>query len=126
MTETTNYRLKKPATTDFYNVEDFNANADKIDAVLAGKAGLPILQTITLDDTAWTDGGMQTVEVAGVLPDETLQLISCAPAAASRAAWDSAGVQCVGQGDGTLLFSCLTVPEAAIEVLVTTQEVLAV
>ncbi|MEA4934802.1 MAG: hypothetical protein VB071_14655 [Lawsonibacter sp.] len=31
---TPNYDLKKPATTDFYNVEDQNANMDKLDAAL--------------------------------------------------------------------------------------------
>ena len=34
MTATTNYNLKKPAPEEFYNVEDFNANADTIDAEL--------------------------------------------------------------------------------------------
>ena len=38
MTETTNLRLKKPDSTDFYNVEDFNDNADIIDAAMSGKA----------------------------------------------------------------------------------------
>lgn len=34
---TENYNLKKPADTDFYNVQDFNNNADIIDSALAGK-----------------------------------------------------------------------------------------
>lgn len=38
MTETTNLRLKKPDSTDFYNVGDFNDNADIIDAAMSGKA----------------------------------------------------------------------------------------
>jgi len=29
---TTNYNLKKPLETDFYDIEDFNGNMDKIDA----------------------------------------------------------------------------------------------
>lgn len=33
-TYTSNYQLKKPAATDFYNIEDFNGNADIIDAKL--------------------------------------------------------------------------------------------
>lgn len=37
MQSTTNYGLNKPDITDFYNVEDFNENADKIDAALAIK-----------------------------------------------------------------------------------------
>lgn len=31
---TENYNLKKPADTDFYNVQDFNDNADIIDSAL--------------------------------------------------------------------------------------------
>lgn len=34
---TENYNLKKPADTDFYNVQDFNNNADIIDSALASK-----------------------------------------------------------------------------------------
>ena len=33
-TNTPNYNLKKPASTDFYNIADFNGNADIIDAQL--------------------------------------------------------------------------------------------
>lgn len=38
MNYTTNLNLKKPEGTDFYNVGDFNDNADIIDAALQGKA----------------------------------------------------------------------------------------
>lgn len=37
-TETTNLGLKKPDANDFYNVQDFNDNADLLDAAIAGKA----------------------------------------------------------------------------------------
>ena len=33
-TGTTNYGLKKPDAEDFYNVEDFNENFDKVDAAM--------------------------------------------------------------------------------------------
>ena len=36
MANTTYYNLKKPLGTDYYNVEDFNDNADAIDAALHG------------------------------------------------------------------------------------------
>ena len=36
-TRTTNYNLIKPDKTDFYNIEDFNGNADKVDAALGNK-----------------------------------------------------------------------------------------
>lgn len=34
---TTNYNLKKPADTDFYDIDDFNGNADIIDTALEAK-----------------------------------------------------------------------------------------
>ncbi|MCJ7834552.1 hypothetical protein MUB23_03975 [Cuneatibacter sp. NSJ-177] len=34
MKTTTNYSLKKPEPNDFYNIEDFNGNADELDRVL--------------------------------------------------------------------------------------------
>lgn len=37
MTQTPNYKLKKPAPEDFYNIADFNENADLLDAALAAK-----------------------------------------------------------------------------------------
>ena len=44
MTQTDYYNLKKTAASDYYNVSDFNDNADRIDAALhgleEGKAGL--------------------------------------------------------------------------------------
>lgn len=36
-TNTPNYNLKKPDEADFYDVQDFNENADKIDEALVGK-----------------------------------------------------------------------------------------
>ena len=38
-TETTNYGLKKPDASDFYNVDDFNGNFDKIDEALKNLEG---------------------------------------------------------------------------------------
>ena len=37
-TVTTNLGLKKPDANDFYNVQDFNNNADIVDEAIAGKA----------------------------------------------------------------------------------------
>lgn len=39
MTETEKYKLKKPSQDDFYNVDDFNENADIIDAALSANDG---------------------------------------------------------------------------------------
>lgn len=44
MNYTTNLGLKKPEQSDFYDVDDFNDNADKVDAAfqdLGGRAGQP-------------------------------------------------------------------------------------
>lgn len=45
-TYTTNYKLEKPAQTDIYNVDVFNANADKIDAALTDKAETTMLAPV--------------------------------------------------------------------------------
>lgn len=37
-TETTNYKLEKPTQDEFYDVEVFNRNADKLDAAIAEAA----------------------------------------------------------------------------------------
>lgn len=67
-TNTTNYNLKKPAQSDFYNVEDFNGNMDiidgalnnagvnKIDKVTNGTAGNMVVLT---DDGGVADGGLK-------------------------------------------------------------------
>ena len=35
MTETANLKLKKPDPTDFYDIDDFNSNADKLEAAIS-------------------------------------------------------------------------------------------
>lgn len=40
--ETSVYKLKKPSGEDFYNIEDFNGNADKIEAALIKKPDKPL------------------------------------------------------------------------------------
>ena len=52
METTTNYGLKKPAGSDYYNIEDFNYNADAIDTALEDK----------MDKTGGTFTGTTTVE----------------------------------------------------------------
>ena len=47
MTNTTNYNLKKPDYTDFVDVEDFNDNADAIDAQMKSNAdGISSLEIV--------------------------------------------------------------------------------
>ena len=38
MQETEKYKLKKPSTEDFFNIEDFNENTDKIEQALKENA----------------------------------------------------------------------------------------
>lgn len=45
-TYTPNYNLEKPAQTDIYNIDVFNANADKIDTALADKAEQTMLAPV--------------------------------------------------------------------------------
>lgn len=45
-TYTENYNLEKPAQTDIYNIDVFNANADKVDAALAEKAEATMLAPV--------------------------------------------------------------------------------
>lgn len=51
MNYTTNYNLKKPVGSDVINVEDFNDNADSIDAaILAEKEAVQTWVAETLGD----------------------------------------------------------------------------
>lgn len=65
-TYTTNYNLKKPEGTDFYNIADFNGNADILDAALktvADNAAFTALtKTLTAGSTSvtFTDSAITT------------------------------------------------------------------
>lgn len=86
---------------------------------------LPVGWSVTLTAAGWTGSGpyTQTVSVAGVRADEAGQLVQVAPASASREAWNAAGVQCTGQGAGTLAFEAREKPGTDISVYVILQEV---
>lgn len=79
---------------------------------------------VTLTVAGW-DGTAktQTVNVTGVLADETKQLILPMPTSASMSAYTEAGIMCTGQAAGKLTFTADTVPTAAIEVYVTISDV---
>ena len=84
---------------------------------------------VTLAADGWTFGsldgsatGLQQVSVAGIVADETQQLIMAAPKAASLAAYEERGVRLYAQGAGTLLFKYDSTPDAALDVLVSIQE----
>ncbi len=99
------------------------AAAEAIDEVAAG---LPLRRSATLTAAGWTGSAApysQTVAVAGVRADEAGQLVWPVPAAAGRALWVEAGVQCTAQGAGSLTFTAQAKPGAAIQLYVILQEV---
>ena len=88
--ETANYGLKKPGAEDFYNIEDFNWNADVIDAELAKRAELgedgkvPAAQLPAMDfDPAGSAAAVQTA-LSGHTGDNVRHLT-----AAGRTAWNA-------------------------------------
>ena len=88
--ETANYGLKKPSAEDFYNIEDFNWNADVIDAELAKRAELgedgrvPAAQLPAMDfDPAGSAAAVQ-MALSGHTGDNVRHLT-----AAERTAWNA-------------------------------------
>lgn len=80
----------------------------------------PKAHKVTLTAAGWDSSTkQQTVNCADVVASETAQQILPMPAAASMAAYNNAGIQCVAQAAGKLTFQCETVPTAAIDVYVT-------
>ena len=76
MEYTENLNLKKPGQDDFYNVEDFNENAEIIDSALAGKAELANVQRVirvSIPLSGWSSSApySQTVSVAGITESDT-------------------------------------------------------
>lgn len=67
-TNTTNYNLKKPAQSDFYNVEDFNGNMDIIDEAL-NNAGANKIDKVTNA----TAGNMAVLAADGDVADSGLK-----------------------------------------------------
>ena len=79
---------------------------------------------VTLTASGWDSSAKtQTATVSGVLADETKQLITPAPAAASQAAYYNAGIRCTGQAANSLTFTAETIPSTNLTVYVTVQEV---
>jgi hypothetical protein len=73
MEYTQNYNLKKPGQEDFYNVEDFNENADIIDQKLKEIEDKTQNINVTLD-TSWLGSAApysKSVTVTGILETDT-------------------------------------------------------
>lgn len=96
------------------------------DAIAEVAAGLPVRRSVTLTAAGWAGSAApytQTAAVAGVRADEAGQLVQVAPASASRGLWNAAGVQCTGQGAGSLAFTAAEKPGGNIQIFVILQEV---
>lgn len=65
MTETGNLHLKKPSQEDFYNVDDFNQNADLLDAKI-GDMATQLAQKVDINDVAQPNG-IATLNSSGKL-----------------------------------------------------------
>lgn len=97
--------------------------------VWEAKADKVRIVPVTLAADGWTFGssdgtptGMQSAAVTGVVADETQQLIMAAPRAASLVKYEDCGVRPYSQNHGAVVFKCETVPDAALDVLVSIQE----
>lgn len=87
------------------------------------EAVAPAVWTVTLPAAGWAGSGpyFQAASVPGALADEEAQLVQIAPASASRAAYREAGVECDGQGDGTLTFTAQKKPDGSLKIFVILQ-----
>lgn len=83
---------------------------------------LPVIYVVTLPAEGWEgeeEPFLQSVAVPGVLADETAQIIQIQPS--DRALWADCGLECTGQGAGTLAFSARDKPGEAVALLVSVQ-----
>ena len=89
---------------------------------LATKEDVPIAHELTLASTDWSSAE-QTVEVPGVLADEKKQLIVITPKAASRTAFETAGIRAISQAADALTFKYNNAPSSDIDVFATVIDV---
>lgn len=85
---------------------------------------VPTACKVKLTVAGWNSSAKtQSVTIDGVSADEASQLLLPMPTAASKSAYDDAGIQMTGQAANSVTFTCDTVPTAAIEVWVVIQSV---
>lgn len=85
---------------------------------------VPTACKVKLTVAGWNSSTkIQSVTISGVSADEASQLLLPMPTAASKSAYDDAGIQMTGQAANSVTFTCDTVPTAAIEVWVVIQSV---
>lgn len=106
MNKTTNYELKKPEGTDFYDIDDFNDNMDTIDTELAKKAEATDVR-VELTVAGWSNK-TQSVSVTGLASSSRFL---CGPALASAEEIAAKGVKPSAYGSGSITFVCDELPE---------------
>lgn len=74
-------------------------------------------RSVTLPQSDWSDG-TQTIQVPGVLADETKQLIQPTPTIASQRDYYKSGILCTAQATGELTFTTPREPTADIDLIV--------
>ena len=79
---------------------------------LGGKQTALVTATASLTVEGWSENS-QTVSVAGVT---ATNIVWVAPAPASNDVYGSAGIRATAQAEGTLTFTCTTVPTEAVTV----------
>lgn len=89
---------------------------------IKSKANTPKYRTVTLEYSNWVNNS-QTVTVAGVVADETKQLIQPVPNAASMSKYYECGVRAVSQSANSLTFLCNETPDENLTVYAVITEV---
>ncbi|MBQ9733334.1 MAG: hypothetical protein IJV74_03765 [Clostridia bacterium] len=90
-TETTNYKLKKPGASDYYDIEIHNSNMELIDALLkafdAGKINAAdIVNSLTSSETAKPLSAAQGMALKKLIDGITVNSIGAAAASHTHAA----------------------------------------
>lgn len=114
MDYTPNYNLKKPATTDNYNVDDFNKNVDIIDAELKKLHGT--ISAVTILASGWI-GNQYSFE--SDYPKETYDIEIALASTASQTqidAFNAAGL--LSNAFANVVVASGVVPEVDIPIIV--------
>lgn len=95
-------------TLQYPNGEDVT---NKVREALGVDVNKPTVTTITLTSSGWDSTAMtQTVNILGVLADETKQIITPTPAIASQAAYIESCILCTAQSVDALTFTASNIP----------------
>ena len=120
MQETPNYKFKKPENDDFFNIEDLNANFDKIDEVIAEVSKNKIIQkSLTIPNTDWIAevNGPYTQKLVLAVEGITVNtIVNVTIALVSEEVAQDCGLASMNEsGKGTITFYAESVPSTAIQ-----------